>query len=120
MGVPLELIAGLIQNLEEKFTKRFAQMDKGLEQSVSRMERIESKLERHDQLLQQLIEMTAETNIRLSELTDKLDKLDIKFEMLAKDFKEIKENMATKKDLAYFDQMVSEHSREIYKLKMGK
>lgn len=77
MEVPLELIAGLIQNLEEKFTKWFAQMDKGFEQNESRMERIESKLERHNQLLQQLIEMTAETNIRLSELTNKLDKLDL-------------------------------------------
>ncbi|WP_075983054.1 hypothetical protein [Bacillus massilinigeriensis] len=64
--------------------------------------------------------MTAANNLRISDLGQKVDKLELKVDAVAKDVEEIKENMATKKDLEYYDQMISEHSREIYKLKKEK
>jgi hypothetical protein len=54
---------------------------------------------------------------RIDQLDGKVDTIEKKLDSVFEDVKEIKAKMATKHDLEYNDQMISEHSREIYKLK---
>ncbi|WP_062353037.1 hypothetical protein [Bacillus kwashiorkori] len=82
-----------------------------------RVSGLEQEQKRQADLLHQLINTVAATNVKLSDTNSRLDKLEDKVDELSVDVKEIKNSMATKKDLEYYDQMISEHSREIYKLK---
>jgi peptidoglycan hydrolase CwlO-like protein len=82
-------------------------------------------------LLHQLVNAVAATNVKVAELNGKIVEMDgkitvtnekvttieKKLDSVFEEVKEIKEKMATKHDLEYYDQMISEHSREIYKLK---
>jgi uncharacterized coiled-coil protein SlyX len=54
---------------------------------------------------------------KVTELNVKVTSIEKKLDSVFEEVKEIKETMATKHDLEYYDQMISEHSREIYKLK---
>jgi uncharacterized protein YqgV (UPF0045/DUF77 family) len=79
---------------------------------------------RQGELLYQLINTVAATNIKVAETNEKIVEMDGKVTTIEKKLdsviegvKEIKARMATKHDLEYYDQMISEHSREIYKLK---
>ncbi|MDV2887609.1 hypothetical protein RYX45_20770, partial [Alkalihalophilus pseudofirmus] len=63
------------------------------------------------------INPVASTNVKITETNERVDKLEAKVDTLIDDVKEIKNTMATKNDLVYYDRMISEHSREIYKLK---
>lgn len=79
---------------------------------------------RQGELLYQLINTVAATNIKVAEMNEKIVEMDgkvttieIKLDSVIEGVKEIKARMATKHDLEYYDQMISEHSREIYKLK---
>ncbi|MFB3164414.1 hypothetical protein ABLO26_23935 [Neobacillus sp. 179-J 1A1 HS] len=100
---------------------------------------------RQGDLLHQLINTVAATNVKVAELNEKIVGMDEKIfgldgkivgmdgkitetnekvttiekklDSVFEEVKEIKATMATKHDLEYFDQMISEHSREIYKLK---
>jgi uncharacterized coiled-coil protein SlyX len=79
---------------------------------------------RQGDLLYQLINTVAATNIKVAETNEKIVEMDGKVTTIEKKLdsviegvKEIKARMATKHDLEYYDQMISEHSREIYKLK---
>ncbi len=85
-----------------------------LDQKVDALD-LEQK--RQADLLQQLINTVASTNVKISETNERVDKLEAKVDTLIDDVKEIKNTMATKNDLEYYDRMISEHSREIYKLK---
>jgi peptidoglycan hydrolase CwlO-like protein len=100
---------------------------------------------RQGELLYQLINTVAATNVKVAEMNEKIVEMDgtinkmdgrsnkidekitemdgkfstieKKLDSVLEEVKEIKERMATKHDLEYYDQMISEHSREIYKLK---
>jgi uncharacterized coiled-coil protein SlyX len=100
---------------------------------------------RQGDLLHQLINAVAATNVKVAELNGKIGEMDgklvqmdvkigeidrkitetnekvttieKKLDFVFEEVKEIKAKMATKHDLEYYDQMISEHSREIYKLK---
>ncbi|MFB3167629.1 hypothetical protein P5G62_010965 [Neobacillus sp. 179-C4.2 HS] len=54
---------------------------------------------------------------KITETNEKVTTIEKKLDSVFEEVKEIKATMATKHDLEYFDQMISEHSREIYKLK---
>jgi uncharacterized coiled-coil protein SlyX len=54
---------------------------------------------------------------KITEINGKVATIEKKLDSVFEEVKEIKVTMATKHDLAYYDQMISEHSREIYKLK---
>lgn len=92
MEKTLQLILDKLDNLENRFNN------------------LEHEQKRQADILLQLVNNVAATNVKISETNERLDKL-------TDDVKEIKASMATKKDLEYYDQMISEHSREIYKLK---
>jgi uncharacterized coiled-coil protein SlyX len=100
---------------------------------------------RQGDLLHQLINAVAATNVKVSEMDGKITEMDgkitemdrkitemdgkitemdrkvatieKKLDSVFEEVREIKVTMATKHDLEYYDQMISEHSREIYKLK---
>ncbi|MDR7077295.1 peptidoglycan hydrolase CwlO-like protein [Neobacillus niacini] len=93
---------------------------------------------RQGDLLHQLINAVAATNVKVAEMDGKITEMDgkivemdgkiteingkvtiieKKLDSVFEEVKEIKATMATKHDLEYYDQMISEHSREIYKLK---
>jgi uncharacterized coiled-coil protein SlyX len=72
---------------------------------------------RQGDLLHQLINAVAETNVKVTEMDGKVAIIEKKLDSVFVEVKEIKATMATKHDLEYYDQMISEHSREIYKLK---
>lgn len=86
---------------------------------------------RQGDLLHQLINAVAATNVKVAELNGKIVEMDgkitetnekvttmeKKLDSVFEEVKEIKAKMVTKHDLEYYDQMISEHSREIYKLK---
>ncbi|OLS34731.1 hypothetical protein [Bacillus sp. MRMR6] len=54
---------------------------------------------------------------KITELNGKVAIIGTKLDSVFEEVKDIKATMATKHDLEYYDQMISEHSREIYKLK---
>jgi hypothetical protein len=54
---------------------------------------------------------------KITEINGKVTTIEKKLDSVFEEVKEIKQKMATKHDLEYYDQMISEHSREIYKLK---
>jgi uncharacterized coiled-coil protein SlyX len=86
---------------------------------------------RQGDLLYQLINAVAATNVKVAEMDGKITALDgkvteingkvatieKKLDSVFEEVKDIKATMASKHDLEYYDQMISEHSREIYKLK---
>ncbi|MDQ1002824.1 hypothetical protein QFZ28_003224 [Neobacillus niacini] len=72
---------------------------------------------RQGDLLHQLINAVAATNVKLTEMDGRVAIIEKKLDSVFDEVKEIKAKMATKHDLEYYDQMISEHSREIYKLK---
>jgi seryl-tRNA synthetase len=89
-----------------------------LDQKVDMMDqRLTTEQKRQGDLLHQLINTVAATNIKISETNERMDNIEMKVDTVINDVKEIKNSMATKNDLEYYDQMISEHSREIYKLK---
>lgn len=86
---------------------------------------------RQGNLIHQLINTVAATNVKvtemngeiteikgeINEINGKIAAIETKLDSVSSDVKEIKDSMATKHDLEYYDQMISEHSRQIYKLK---
>lgn len=100
-----------------EINRRFAQMEQRFEKVENRLDALESEQKRQGDLIYQLIETVATTNVRLTETNERLDKLESRVETIASDVQNIKETMATRRDLEYYDQMISEHAREIYKLK---
>lgn len=109
----LKLILDKLDNLDQKVTN-LDQKVNNLDQKVTNLDH---EQKRQADLLQQLINTVAATNVSISKTNERIDSLEYKVEILTNDIKEIKTSMATKKDLEYYDQMISEHSREIYKLK---
>ncbi|MFF2448018.1 hypothetical protein ACFVSW_13050 [Neobacillus sp. NPDC058068] len=75
------------------------------------------KLDSLDQKVNQVINTVAATNVKISETNQRIDALETKVDTVVEDVKEIKSSMATKFDLEFYDRKISEHSREIYKLK---
>ncbi|MDF0728412.1 hypothetical protein PY093_17370 [Cytobacillus sp. S13-E01] len=89
-----------------------------LDRKVNMMdERLTDEQKRQGDLLHQLINTVAATNVKISETNERMASLETKVDSVVIEVKEIKNSMATKHDLEYYDQMISEHSRQIYKLK---
>ncbi|MEH7081492.1 hypothetical protein V7139_01945, partial [Neobacillus drentensis] len=80
-------------------------------------QRLTTEQKRQGDLLHQLINTVAATNVMISETNERIDAMETKVDIVIDDVKEIKNSMATKYDLEYYDRMISEHSREIHKLK---
>ncbi|EKN70851.1 hypothetical protein BABA_03269 [Neobacillus bataviensis LMG 21833] len=92
-------------------------MEQTLKLILDKLDNMDQEIKRHGGLLHQLIETVAATNVKISETNQRIDGLENKVDTVIEDVKEIKNSMATKHDLEYFDQMISEHPRQIYKLK---
>jgi len=117
MEKTLKLILGKIDALDQKITnmdQRITDMDQRITDMDQRLT-VEQK--RQGELLHQLINTVAATNVKISDINERLDAFETKVDTVLEEVKEIKNSMATKHDLEYYDQMISEHSREIYKLK---
>jgi hypothetical protein len=54
---------------------------------------------------------------KITEINGKVATIETKLDSIFEKVKEIKATMAPKHDLEYYDQRISEHLREIYKLK---
>ncbi len=102
----------------EKTLKLILDKLDNLDQKVNTMDqRLTTEQKRQGDLLYQLINTVAATNIKISETNERMEALETKVDTVVDDVKEIKNSMATKHDLEYYDLMISEHSREIHKLK---
>jgi archaellum component FlaC len=85
---------------------------------------IVAEQKRQGDLLHQLINAVGAINInfdgiskKITEIEDKVATIETKLDSVIENVKEIRATIVTKHDLEYYDQMISEHSREIYKLK---
>ncbi|MBX9975134.1 hypothetical protein [Cytobacillus firmus] len=52
----------------------------------------------------------------MNEMNEELSVIDAKVDQAIEQISDIKKSVAAKHDLAYYDQKISEHSRQIYKL----
>ncbi|MBN8203116.1 hypothetical protein [Bacillus sp. NTK034] len=102
MDKTLNLILNKLESLDNKVIS----MDK----------RLTADLKRHEDLIQQLIRSVAATNVNITEANEKLSVIDAKADQAIEQITDINASVATKHDLAYYDQKISEHSRQIYKL----
>jgi prefoldin subunit 5 len=124
MEKTLKLILDKLDTLDQKVNtidQRIADMDQritDMDQRITDMDqRLTTEQKRQGDLLHQLINTVAATNVKISETNERMDAIETKVDTVIDDVKEIKNSMATKHDLEYYDQMISEHSREIHKLK---
>ncbi|MFE8697458.1 hypothetical protein ACFYKT_14030 [Cytobacillus sp. FJAT-53684] len=99
-------------------------MEKTLNLILDKLASFENVQKRQGELIHQLINTVAATNVKISETNEKVDtiekrvdSIEMKVDSINEEVKEIKQSMITNHDLAYYDQMISEHSRQIYKLK---
>jgi DNA repair ATPase RecN len=76
----------------------------------TRLEKVEEEQKRHGDYIHQLIQTVASTNQKVNVLEEKVGNLEENVNF-------IKTNMISKIDLHYYDQKISEHDREIYKIK---
>jgi len=124
MEKTLKLILDKLDSLDQKVNtidQRITDMDQkitDMDQRITGMDlRLTAEQKRQGDLLHQLINTVADTNIKISETTERMDAIESKVDNVIDDVKEIKNSLATKYDLEYYDRMISEHSREIHKLK---
>ncbi|OMF60037.1 hypothetical protein BK139_10935 [Paenibacillus sp. FSL R5-0490] len=100
--------------------QKVSSMDKRLntlDHKVNSMDkRLTADLKRHEDLIQQLIYSVANSNVKINEMNEKLSVIDVKADQAIEQIAELRESAASKHDLAYYDQKISEHSRQIYKL----
>ncbi|WP_144548392.1 hypothetical protein [Bacillus sp. X1(2014)] len=113
-----------ITDMDHRITgmdQRITDMDQritSMDQRITDMDhRLTTEQKRQGDLLHQLINTVAATNVKISETNERMDAMETKVNIVIDDVKEIKNSMATKYDLEYYDRMISEHSREIHKLK---
>jgi len=117
MEKTLKLILDKLDTLDQK-VNTIDQKITDMDQRITDMDqRLTTEQKRQGDLLHQLINTVAATNVKISETNERMDNIEMKVDTVINDVKEIKNSMATKNDLEYYDQMISEHSREIYKLK---
>ncbi|WP_370222335.1 hypothetical protein [Cytobacillus sp.] len=100
MDKTLNLILNKLESLDNKVIS----MDK----------RLTADLKRHEDLIQQLIRSVAAANVNITEANEKLSVIDAKADQAIEQITDINASVATKHDLAYYDKMISEHSRQIY------
>ncbi|PAE23951.1 hypothetical protein [Bacillus sp. 7894-2] len=126
----LNLILNKLESLDHKvdsmdkrldtLDQNVSSMDKrldALDQKVNSMDkRLTADLKRHEDLIQQLIHSVASTNVKMNEMNEKLSVIDAKADQAIEQIADLRESAASKHDLAYYDQKISEHSRQIYKL----
>ncbi|WHY03307.1 hypothetical protein [Neobacillus sp. DY30] len=85
-----------------------------MDEKISKMN---GKMTEMDGRIAEMDERITQTNEKVTELNGKVISIENKLDSVFEEVKEIKVKMASKHDLEYYDQMISEHSREIYKLK---
>lgn len=130
----MEKVLNLILNKLESLDHKVGSIDKrldALDQKVSSMDkrldtldhkvnsmdkRLTADLKRHEDLIQQLIHSVAATNVKINEMNEKLSVIDVKADQAIEGVADLKESAISRHDLAYYDQKISEHSRQIYKL----
>ncbi len=130
----MEKVLNLILNKLESLDHKVGSIDKrldALDQKVSSMDkrldtldhkvnsmdkRLTADLKRHEDLIQQLIHSVAATNVKINEMNEKLSVIDVKADQAIEVVADLKESAISRHDLAYYDQKISEHSRQIYKL----
>ena len=124
MEKTLKLILDKLDTLDQKVNtidQRITDMDQRITEMDQRItdmdQRFTSEQKRQGDLLHQLINTVAATNVKISETNERMEALETKVDTVIDDVKEINNSMATKHDLEYYDLMISEHSREIHKLK---
>ncbi|MDC3415013.1 hypothetical protein [Terrihalobacillus insolitus] len=132
MEEKLDLILQEIRGINAKITTidtRLGTVETRLDGIDSRLDKAETEQKRHGDHIHQLIETVAATNVRLEnmyeefnekfhDLNKKHDSLEKRMDVVEDDLNIIKTNMVTKQDLFYYDQKISEHEREIYKMKL--
>jgi uncharacterized coiled-coil protein SlyX len=110
----MEKTLQLILDKLDAMDQRFDAMDRRMDDMDHRLS---AELNRQGDLIHHLINTVAATNVKISETNERLTSLETKVESVDVVVNEIKNSMATKQDLEYYDQKISEHSRQIYKLK---
>lgn len=113
----LQLILDKLDTLDQKVSTMDEKITSMDERITSMEQSFPAELKRQGDLLHHLINTVAATNVKISETNERIDGIETKVDTIVEDVKEIKNSMATKHDLEFYDQMISEHSREIYKLK---
>jgi peptidoglycan hydrolase CwlO-like protein len=78
---------------------------------------MDEKISEMNGKITEMDERITQTNEKVTELNGRVTSIEKKLDSVFEEVKEIKVKMVTKHDLEYYDQMISEHSREIYKLK---
>ncbi|WP_282172251.1 hypothetical protein [Cytobacillus firmus] len=63
-----------------------------------------------------MIHSVAATNVKINEMNEKLSVIDVKADQAIEGVADLKESPISRHDTAYYDQKISEHSRQIYKL----
>ncbi|UOE53543.1 hypothetical protein [Cytobacillus oceanisediminis] len=116
MEKTLNIILNKLESLDDKVISMGKRLDT-MDQKISSMDkRLTADLKRHEDLIQQLIHSVAATNVKMTETNEKLSVIETKADQAIKQIDDIRTSMASKHDLAYYDQKISEHSRQIYKL----
>lgn len=120
----LDTLDQKVSSMDERITRmndRITSMNERITRMDDRITSMEqsfpAELKKQGDLLHHLINTVAATNVKISETNERIDSVETKVDTIAENVKEIKNSMATKHDLEFYDQMISEHSREIYKLK---
>ena len=120
----ITVLDGRLTSVEQGITAldgRLTSVEQGITVLDERLttvdERLTAELNRQGNLVHQLIQTVAVTNVKITETNEQLIAVETKVDAITEQLKEIKNGMASKKDLEYYDQMISEHSRQIYKLK---
>ncbi|MCM3706457.1 MULTISPECIES: hypothetical protein [Cytobacillus] len=123
MDKRLDVLDQKVSSMDERLDaldQKVSSMDKmldTLDQKVTSMDkRLTADLKRHEDLIQQLIHSVAGTNVKMNEMNEKLSVIDAKADQAIEQIADLRESAASKHDLAYYDQKISEHSRQIYKL----
>ncbi|MBG9587079.1 hypothetical protein [Cytobacillus firmus] len=102
--------------LDQKASSMDKRLDT-LDHKVNSMDkRLTADLKRHEDLIQQLIHSVANSNVKMNEINEKLSVIDVKADQAIEGVADLKESAISRHDLAYYDQKISEHSRQIYKL----
>ncbi|ULT59570.1 hypothetical protein L1999_14040 [Neobacillus drentensis] len=88
-----------------------------LHQLINAVAALNVKITEMDGKVSELSGKITELDGKITQTNEKITSIEKKLDSVSEEVKEIKVTMATKHDLEYYDQMISVHSREIYKLK---
>lgn len=93
------------------------EMDGKISELNGKVTEMDGKIFEMNGKITEMDEKITQITEKVTELNGKVTSIEKKLDSVSEEVKEIKVTMATKHDLEYYDQMISEHSREIHKLK---